>query len=403
MIKLLLFAILTLLIYSHAVMAQMTLKCEHDGINRDFLVYVPNAYDGSEEVPLVFNFHGTFLDGNFMMNYTLMNNVADTAGFIVVYPNAIGSEKNFNSYDWPRDNPQELDVNDLGYVDAMLDTLIANYSIDSDRIYACGFSAGGYLSLRLACQVPNRIAAIATVGPALSLVNANACQGERVVPWLGFHGTKDVYLEYDADGPGGWQSVNETLNQWVALNGCVKSDTTMLPDIDPNDGTTVQKISFYDNEDRALVVMHKIIDGGHTWPGGVAEKTNGWGLGNTTQDVNASEEIWKFVSQFTLSQFTGGTNVNTESFTAATFALAQNYPNPFNPSTTIEFSLPKNERVKLAVYDLLGREVASLVDGRLDAGQHSFVFDGSNLTSGIYFYRLQAGAQVQTRKLMLVK
>ena len=84
-------------------------------------------------------------------------------------------------------------------------------------------------------------------------------------------------------------------------------------------------------------------------------------------------------------------------------SLEQNYPNPFNPSTTIEFSLPASSQVSLMVYDLLGREVATLVNGRLDAGLHSMQFDGSQLTSGIYMYRLQAGDQVQTRKLMLIK
>jgi hypothetical protein len=85
------------------------------------------------------------------------------------------------------------------------------------------------------------------------------------------------------------------------------------------------------------------------------------------------------------------------------FTLSQNYPNPFNPSTTISFSLPRRESVTLKVYDLLGREVATLVDGREEAGEHTVKWNADGFTSGVYFYRLSAGGGVQTRKLVLVR
>jgi Secretion system C-terminal sorting domain len=83
--------------------------------------------------------------------------------------------------------------------------------------------------------------------------------------------------------------------------------------------------------------------------------------------------------------------------------LSQNYPNPFNPSTTIKYELPKSTMVRLSVYDLLGREVSALVNDRRNAGVHEVKFDGSGLSSGVYFYRLQAGDFVQTRKLLLTR
>jgi hypothetical protein len=83
--------------------------------------------------------------------------------------------------------------------------------------------------------------------------------------------------------------------------------------------------------------------------------------------------------------------------------LLQNYPNPFNPSTTIKFELPKSSHVSLTVYDMVGREVSLLVNGRRDAGVYEVEFDGSNLASGVYFYRLHAGDFVQTRKLTLLR
>ncbi len=87
----------------------------------------------------------------------------------------------------------------------------------------------------------------------------------------------------------------------------------------------------------------------------------------------------------------------------AVFALRQNYPNPFNPSTKISYDLPKDAAVKLSVYDLLGREVAVLVDGPEAAGAHDVVFDAAGLTSGIYFYRIDAGEYSAARKLVIMK
>jgi hypothetical protein len=85
------------------------------------------------------------------------------------------------------------------------------------------------------------------------------------------------------------------------------------------------------------------------------------------------------------------------------FMLIQNYPNPFNPTTVVSYQLPVASTVKLWVYDLLGREVAVLVNERREPGVHEVKFDGSNLASGVYLCRLQAGSYVQTRKLLLLK
>jgi hypothetical protein len=85
------------------------------------------------------------------------------------------------------------------------------------------------------------------------------------------------------------------------------------------------------------------------------------------------------------------------------FTLQQNYPNPFNPSTTIKFELPKISVVRLSVFDMLGREVSVLVNERKEAGYHEVKFDGSGLSSGVYFYRIQAGSYVETRKLLLLR
>ncbi|HUI31182.1 MAG TPA: T9SS type A sorting domain-containing protein [Candidatus Acidoferrales bacterium] len=83
--------------------------------------------------------------------------------------------------------------------------------------------------------------------------------------------------------------------------------------------------------------------------------------------------------------------------------MTQNYPNPFNPTTRIEFALPKSELTKLTIYDLLGREVQTLIDRELQAGYYDVNFDASRFTSGVYLYRIQSGNFTETKKLLLLK
>jgi hypothetical protein len=97
------------------------------------------------------------------------------------------------------------------------------------------------------------------------------------------------------------------------------------------------------------------------------------------------------------------TGVTTEKINVpASYTLSQNYPNPFNPVTIIKFELPKASQVSLCVFDILGRQVSVLMNEKKNAGVHAVKFDGSNHASGVYFYRLQAGTYVETKKLLLL-
>ncbi len=97
------------------------------------------------------------------------------------------------------------------------------------------------------------------------------------------------------------------------------------------------------------------------------------------------------------------TDVEDENPVPDKFILNQNYPNPFNPSTTISFNLPNTNLVTLKIFNPLGQEVAILYNDILHAGPHNFTFNASELPSGVYFYRLEAGSFAQTKKMILLK
>lgn len=103
-----------------------------------------------------------------------------------------------------------------------------------------------------------------------------------------------------------------------------------------------------------------------------------------------------------LSEIITSVNPNPDNV-ATNFSLSQNYPNPFNPTTTIEFAIPNKAFTKLVVYDLLGKEVKVLLNEDMNAGSYSINFDGSSLSSGIYYYRLIANKFAETKKFILLK
>ena len=360
---------------------------------RDYTVFLPKNYNGSTKMPVVFNLHGYTLDKDQQMNYSQMNKVADTAGFMVVYPNAVDAAWNCGVSFGPS-------VDDVGFIDALIDTLSVYYSIDKTRIYCCGLSRGGFMSNRLACELSDRIAAVAAVAGTMAKSIANNCIPDRHVPILYFHGTDDPIVPYNGDIER--LAADTFINHWIQHNLCTESDTIMLPNLDTLDGCTVQKITHTNCSDSTKVIFYKILNGGHTWPGGNPTYLiiPGYNLGNTNFDINASEIMWDFFKNYRL--FNPTFAEDNRQFPIG-FSLSQNYPNPFNPSTTIKYSIPKLSFVTLKVYDILGKEVSTLINEEKPAGIYQVEFKAANLPSGVYFYSIRAGKYVETKKMILMK
>ena len=262
---------------------------EFEGVKRFYMVYVPEGFSQAETYPLLIYLHsygGPPLEG---IDYAGFDVLADQFEFLLALPSG---KPDWNS--GISDNPDWAppDLNDIAFLDLMIDQISHNFNLHQDRIYATGFSNGGFMSYKLACQLSSRIAAVASVGGVISESTLAECQPDHPMPVMQIHGTVDSVVKID--GAEGWHTVKDTLDFWVGKNQCLGQDIRELEDINPNDNSTVEIISNTDCKDNSLVVYYNVLGGGHKWPG--ADTLDSF----TNQDFNASLTIWEFFNGYQL-------------------------------------------------------------------------------------------------------
>ncbi|RLC58266.1 MAG: hypothetical protein DRH89_01535 [Candidatus Cloacimonadota bacterium] len=385
--------------------AQQTIygSITHDEMLREYILYIPANYTGNSPVPLILNFHGYNQTADYQMEYGDFRSIADSSGFLIVHPQGTLFQgiTHWNVGGWIIGSP----IDDVGFTEALLDSLSSDFSIDSTRIYSTGFSNGGYMGFLLVCQLSDRIAAIASVAGSMTPETLSNSNPQHPTPIIQMHGDSDTVVPYN----GTWWSepIEDVIQYWVGYNNCNATPTiTELPDIDPNDGSTIELIAYDEGDNGVSVEHYKVIDGGHSWPGTTYE----YGLPYTNYDINASEEIWNFFSRYDINGLINpvGIEVSNE-ITSVKFELSQNYPNPFNPETTISFSVTQTSSfVTLNIYNIKGQQVKQLISEQLPAGQHSVIWNGKDdngkfVSTGIYFYKLKTENFEKTRKMILLK
>lgn len=256
-----------------------------DETNREFILYVPESYKQSDSYPLLLTFHGYTGTATNIMNYSGYNAIADSSGFIVVYPKGslLNGNTHWNVGGWTLASRAD----DIKFTNLLIDHISDVYNIDQDRIYANGMSNGGYMSLMLACNQDNRFAAVASVTGAMTPQMLQNCAPENPIPVLQFHADQDQTVPYSGNDI--WTiSIPEVLSFWVNHNGASETyQSTVLPDIDTEDGSTVEVHLYEAMDTYAPVIHYYVIGGGHDWPGA-------WG----NQDINASSIIWEFFDQY---------------------------------------------------------------------------------------------------------
>ena len=349
------------------ILAQQTINGSviHDGIQRDYILYIPAIYDGSADFPLVLNFHGFGSNANEQMFYGDFRDIADTEGFLLVHPQ--GTSLNGSQY-WNVGSPGSSGstIDDVGFTEALIDELANLYTINLDRVYATGMSNGGFMSFLLACQLSEKIAAIASVTGSMTLDTYDNCNAQHPTPILQIHGTSDNIVPYN--GNTGSLSIDDVISYWVNYNNCDTNPTiTTFPDLDPSDGSIVEHIVYTGGDNASTTEHMKVIGGGHTWPGSV------FILPETNQDINASNEIWEFFSRFDIN---GSLSVN--EFENRQVII---YPNP--TSSKINLSLSFSEELNYELFSSTGKQ---LMNGIIKSSYQEINL--SHLKPNIYFLKL---------------
>lgn len=356
-----------ILFFSFTVNSQTTINGSFmfGGENRTYSFYVPASYNSASPVPLVLNLHGYTSNGQEQRVYANFMPIADTANFIVVHPD--GTINSFTNERFWNFNILGATVNDVGFLEALIDTISANYSINSDRVYSVGMSNGGYMSYYLACQ-SNRFAAVGSVTGAMSIGMYNNCNTSNPTPAIQVHGTADNVVPYAGNLTS--KPIVDVVNFWVNNNGCNTTPVVMnIPDINTSDGATAERIVYSGGINGNTVEFFKVTGGGHTWPGALPLPLNG----NTCMDFSASKEVWRFFSQYQ--------HVSTLSLTDNEKSTVSIWP---NPSTGIfNFQSLNNNFDEVLVLDMMGREVDS------KKGNNILDIDLSNLDKGNYLLYLK--------------
>ncbi|MBI3890497.1 MAG: alpha/beta fold hydrolase [Candidatus Wallbacteria bacterium] len=272
------------------------------GITRTYWLHLPPKEKRPAKMPLVLVLHGGGGTGrgNVRLSGGTFDKLGDRDGFAVVYPDGI--EKGWN--DGRKDLNQAAtlrNLDDVRFLCDLVDKLAAESGVDPANVFSCGISNGGFMSFRLAHDVPQRVRAIAPVAACLGLELSKLPPPAAPVPLLVILGTEDPLVPYGGGrvgfvrkNRGTCLSAAETVKYWTQVNGCSgKPARDFLPDRDPQDGTKAVRAVYGGCKAGTEVVLVSVQGGGHTWPGGwqyLPERM----IGKTCRDFDAAVVIWDF-------------------------------------------------------------------------------------------------------------
>ncbi len=345
-----------------------------NNIFRRYRLYVPNSYTG-QAVPLVFNLHGYTSNATQQQNYSNFMPIADTAKFLMVYPE--GTNPSGPQYWNAGFGPG---ANDVLFINDLIDSLDLAYNIDLNSVYSCGMSNGGIMSYYLACNLPNRIAAIASVtGDMLKIWQS--CVPNRPFPVMEIHGTNDATVPYNGDAT--FSHIDSVIKKWRVFNSCNPTPvTTNVPDINTGDGATATHYRYTGGTSGAEVELYKVNNGAHTWPGAFP-------IGVTCQDFNASLEIWRFFRKYKLNNLVTDVRLNEQDI------FVELFPNP--SANEIFVKLQGRQIKQYSISNVCGQTV--MIE---QANSSSITIETKDLLEGIYFMTIALeNGGVLTRKFVV--
>lgn len=337
---------------------------------RTFLTHIPSDYSGIQKWPLVIALHGGTGNAFNLQNQSQLSSTANDEHFLVVYPEGLKGGL-FNIRTWNAGvccgHASQQNIDDVAYIDTLLDYLLDLYAIDERRVYVTGMSNGGYMAYRLACEMGSRLAAIAPVACSMTLDN---CENSSAVPIIHFHSFLDENVRYQGGYGVGLSThysppVDSILNVWSEINNCQVTNDTLIAN---SEFTHVQWQSC---SCERIIDYYISEDGGHSWPGGNATL-----FGEPPSEfIDANDLMWSF-----FTSYTNECDSTTSDFYLENDAITI-LPNPMNELLEI------NGLINMYSISILDQQ-GQLLHHIKPTGSHIRI-DTSFLTQGLYFIAIQ--------------
>lgn len=273
---------------------------------RQYRLYIPSSYSRKEPLPLLIALHGMESDIDKMERRTRLSKKAEEENFILVYPAGSGQFEDILltwNVSFCCGYSMERNIDDVGFIDTLIDEIINNFNIDTDKIFAVGFSNGGMLAYRVGAELSHRIAGVAVVSGSIGGKTFQVSspykipKPEKEIPIIIFHGKKDAVIPYDGGQPKSqtlstagaysYLSVDKAVSFWVSNNEC-----DVAPEISTIKEGKIAVDVFRNCKDDANVVLYTLNEGQHSWPGGVKIGEDG----EMVDCISATDIIWGFLN-----------------------------------------------------------------------------------------------------------
>jgi polyhydroxybutyrate depolymerase len=238
------------------------------GLTRSYILHKPSDLDAGEKYPLIIALHFLGSNASGFESLTQFSKKADEEGFIVVYPQGIGNSWNAGGC---CDPAVSQGINDVEFISALIDTLIAEQPVDSQKVFVTGFSNGGIMAYALASEITDKLAGIAPVG-ALLMMDEN--HGSKPLPIIHFHALDDGSVNFN--GTSEYLSVLDLLDEWKTINGITAEPDTF------RDDSGIKGILFPSADSTANIILYTSQTGGHNW--------------EINSRLGTTNRIWEFFS-----------------------------------------------------------------------------------------------------------
>ncbi|WP_131724378.1 alpha/beta hydrolase family esterase [Chryseobacterium indologenes] len=339
-----------------------TVSMQHSSGLREYSVYVPTGYSSQNPASLVLTLHGL---GDNMINFRNIgfDTLAESNNIIVVCPQALSdplSGTAWNSgagFSWYTPNSN---IDDIGFISTLIDKIKQEYSINPNKIFACGFSMGGFMTERLALTLNHKIKVFASVAGTFGngILPVAAGTPGRPVSIAHFHGTADSTIGYTNNNFG--NSVDQMINYWKNNNSSVNVPVhTLLPD-SSNDGYTVDHYRYTSPNNNSVIELFKVNNADHIWL-------------TAQNDISYTQKIWEFFNQ------------NSSNLTVSDTSIKKDisvYPIPAKDFINID--LPNYTHIELKIFDLSGKEVFSENTTLNSSHRYTLALRSVGITRGVY-------------------